>query len=387
MSKRVTTEEFIEKARAVHGDRYDYSAVHYVAAIKDVKIICLEHGEFSQRPANHLSGRGCRKCRGNAPLTHDEFITRATALHGDLYDYSGVNFSNVEDKILIRCPDHGVWHQRLFSHLKGFGCPKCGRENVAKKLGHDKERFESEARQAHGEKYDYTKVNYRNALTNVLIVCPKHREFAQKPANHVRGVGCPKCGDEGAAALRVLSTEDFISEAKAVHGEKYDYSKSVYKTMHDKVEILCRVHGSFWAQAANHIKGNQSGCPDCAESGFNPNMPSLLYYIAITIDDEQNLYKIGITNLSVEKRFPTADRARIRIVKLWHFDLGRKAADLEREILIEFEPYKYWGPKVLVGAGNDELFTDDVLNLDSGNDEGLTSDLPLFRRRQISLDL
>ena len=99
------------------------------------------------------------------------------------------------------------------------------------------------------------------------------------------------------------------------------------------------------------------------------------------------LYKIGITNLSVEKRFPTADRARIRIVKLWHFDLGRKAAELEREILTEFEPFKYRGPKVLVGAGNDELFTDDILNLDRGNDEDLTSDLPLFRRRQISLDL
>ena len=381
----VSTESFIAKARNIHGERYDYSRVDYVAAIKAVIIICPEHGEFSQRPANHLSGKGCRKCGGNAPLAHAEFIARATALHGDRYDYSGVKFSNVEDKIIIKCHEHGVWHQRLFSHLKGFGCPKCGRENVAKKLGHDKERFEIEAQQAHGEKYDYSKVQYINALTNVLIVCPKHGEFAQKPASHVRGVGCPKCGDESAAALRVRSTEDFIVEAKAVHGSKYDYSKCAYKTSSEKVEIYCFEHGSFWPMAHNHLRG--SGCPDCAESGFNPSMPGLLYYIAIATDDEQTLYKIGITNLSVEKRFPTADRARLRIVKLWHFDLGRKAADLEREILTEFEPFKYRGPKVLVGAGNEELFTKDVLKLDKDNEADLAADLPIFRRRQMSLDL
>ena len=387
MSKRVTTKEFIDKAQSLHGERYDYSKVNYIAAIQDVIIICPEHGEFYQKPANHLSGRGCRKCAGNAPLTFDEFIARANLIHGDIYDYSDVKFSNVEDKITIKCHEHGVWRQRLFSHLKGFGCPKCGRQITAKKLGHDEVRFQSEARQVHGEKYDYTKVNYKNALTKVIIICPKHGEFPQKPANHVRGVGCPKCGDESAAALRVLSTEDFISEAKAVHGQKYDYSKCVYKTMHDKVEIICQVHGSFWAQASNHVKGNQSGCPDCAESGFNPSLPGLLYYIAITTDDDQTLYKIGITNLSVEKRFPAADRARIRIVKSWHFGSGKKASDLEREILIEFEQFKYRGPKVLVGAGNEELFSEDVLNLDKGNEADLAADLPLFSRRQINFEL
>ena len=86
--------------------------------------------------------------------------------------------------------------------------------------------------------------------------------------------------------------------------------------MHYKVEIICPKHGSFWAQAASHVKGNQSGCPDCAVSGFNPNMPGTLYYIAVSADNRQTLYKIGITNLSVEKRFPVLDRAKIRIINL-----------------------------------------------------------------------
>ena len=195
-------------------------------------------------------------------------------------------------------------------------------------------------------------------------MCPIHGCFVQKPANHIRGVGCPRCGDESAAALRVRSTEDFIQEAKTVHGDKYDYSRCVYNTMHHKVEIVCPEHGSFWPLASNHVKGNQSGCPDCAESGFNPSLPGLLYYIAVETDDAQILYKIGITNLSIDQRFPAAGRKRIRVVRLWYFEMGGEAASREREILSEFERFKYKGPRVLVGAGNSELFSIDVLDID-----------------------
>ena len=387
MSKQVTTEDFIQNAQKVHGDRYDYSKVNYIRAIQPVTITCKQHGDFLQRPSNHLTGRGCRKCGGSAPVTYDEFIKRANAVHGDRYDYSEVSFSSVETKIAIRCREHGIFHQRLLSHLKGFNCPKCGRVSTAEKLGHDFSRFFDDARRTHGNKYDYSKVVYVNALSKVIIVCPKHGDFDQKPASHIRGIGCPRCGDESAAALRVRTTEDYIAEAKTVHGNKYDYSCCVYKTMHHKVEIICPDHGSFMVLASNHVKGNQSGCPDCAESGFNPSLPGLLYYIAVKTDNAQTLYKIGITNLSVHRRFPTVDRERIRVVRLWHFDVGADAASREREVLKEFERFKYNGPKVLVGAGDSELFTNDVLGLDNVAEPNLPDDLRIFEKKQVDFNL
>ena len=365
MSKKVTTEDFIRRAREVHGDKYDYSKTVYVAAIKDVTIICSTHGEFLQRPANHLSGRGCHECGGNKPLTVKKFIERANAKHGHRYDYSKVNFKNVEDKAVIICPEHGPFEQRVMTHLKGFNCPKCGRVSVAGKLGHSLARFLEDARNAHGNKYDYSEANYKNALSKVKIICPEHGAFFQKPANHVRGIACSKCSDLIAADKRRLSTEEFIARAREVHGDKYDYSQAEYVTSHGKVEIICPEHGSFFQSAANHTKGNKAGCPGCAVSGFDQTKPALLYYLAVVTDSDETLYKIGITNLTVQKRFPTVDLARIRVVKTWPYELGAEAAKREIAVLREFADDLYTGLDVLVGAGNTELFVRDILELDT----------------------
>ena len=367
LKRRLTTDDFIRKAKVVHGDRYDYSKVVYVAAIEDVTIICREHGEFKQRPANHNSGRGCRVCGGNKPLTLDEFIERANKIHDGRYDYSRVEFQNVESKVEIICPDHGSFHQRLFSHLKGFGCDRCGQIATGKSLAHSFDRFLDDARKAHGDKYDYSQVEYVNALSKVTIVCPNHGAFQQNPANHIRDVGCPRCGDESTAAKLTGTTEDFVREAREVHGDRYDYSRVEYKSSQEKVEIGCEEHGSFWQSPSNHKK--MVGCPDCAESGFNPSEPGMLYYVAVTTDDGDTRYKIGITNLSVKRRFPAADLARIRIVKTWRFAVGRVAAEREAEILYQYAGDRYYGPDILVGAGNTELFTHDVLGLDRQDDE------------------
>lgn len=219
MSKVVTTKDFIQRALKVHGDRYDYSKAVYVAAIKDVTIICPEHGEFRQRPSNHYIGHGCHECGGNKPLTLDRFIERANKKHKNLYDYSRVNFENVESKIEIICSKHGPFSQRLMTHLKGFGCNRCGWGDAAKKRSHTLERFLEDARRAHGDKYDYSQVDYVNALTNVTIICPDHGPFSQKPANHIREVGCARCFFESNAEKRRGTTEDFVIEAKQVHGD------------------------------------------------------------------------------------------------------------------------------------------------------------------------
>jgi len=133
------------------------------------------------------------------------------------------------------------------------------------------------------------------------------------------------------------------------------------------VEIICSEHGSFWQSPINHSRG--SGCPGCAVSGFDQTKPATLYYLALLTDDNETLYKIGITNLSVHKRFPNVDLERIRTLKIWQFDHGVDAAGEEIRILREFEDDQYIGPDVLVGAGNTELFVRDLLGLE--NEVGL----------------
>ena len=121
----LTKEEFIEKARQVHGDKYDYSKVEYKNTHSNICIICKEHGEFLQTPHNHLKGKGCPDCAGNIQLTTEEFIKRAQQIHGNRYDYSKVNYKNNHDKVCIICPNHGEFFQRPYEHLNGKGCRYC----------------------------------------------------------------------------------------------------------------------------------------------------------------------------------------------------------------------------------------------------------------------
>jgi hypothetical protein len=391
MSKHVTTADFVRHARDVHGNRYDYSKASYSAARKYITIICSEHGEFEQWPANHYIGHGCYECGGNKPLTFERFIERANRIHNSRYDYSRVTFRNVESKIEIICPVHRSFFQRLATHLKGLGCNSCGRVVTGKKLSHSRERFLEDARKAHGDRYDYSQVSYINALTKVTIICPDHGRFEQKPANHVRDVGCARCAFESTAALRTLTTQEFIEKAKKVHGDRYDYSKVEYKSSHEKVEIGCSEHGSFWQSPANHAREYKTGCPGCAESGFDQTKPGILYYVAVMKDDGGTLYKIGITNLSVQRRFLNLDLDRMRIVKIWNFPIGRSAAEREAEILSQFTWDRYLGPEILVSAGNTELFTRDVLGLDNVNPEhrqsAVDADANLINRpRQLGFD-
>lgn len=189
MPKRFTKEEFIEQAKAVHGDKYDYSQVKYINTVTKVCIICPEHGEFWQRPADHLKGCGCQRCYGNNRLDNKSFIEKAKKVHGNKYDYSKVNITgNNKTKITIVCPKHGEFKQRINDHLSGYGCPHCG-NNFRKTT----EQFIEEARKVHGDKYDYSKVEYKSAHEKVCIICPEHGEFMQQPSNHLHGANCPYC--------------------------------------------------------------------------------------------------------------------------------------------------------------------------------------------------
>ena len=211
--KKLTTNEFIEKSRKVHGDKYDYSKVNYVNAKTKVCIICPIHGEFWQTPDLHLQGSGCSLCGGKIQLSEDEFIRRANLVHNNKYDYSKVNYINYHTKICIICPIHGEFWQEPANHLCGKGCRKCSRNSYNYKT----DEWILLAKQVHGNKYDYSKVSYKNSSTKVCIICPKHGEFLQEPNNHLIGQGCPKCKE----SKLEYNTKKILEENKI----EYEYQK------------------------------------------------------------------------------------------------------------------------------------------------------------------
>lgn len=129
--KKLTTHDFVERARAFHGDKYDYSETEYTHSKGKVIIICPIHGRFEQRASAHLDGQGCPVCSIEKSRTKEEdFILRVTKTHGDKYDYSKVEYKNAQTKVCIICPTHGEFWQTPSSHLNGIGCPVCGHKRT-----------------------------------------------------------------------------------------------------------------------------------------------------------------------------------------------------------------------------------------------------------------
>ena len=196
-------------------------------------------------------------------LTTDEFIKKSREVHGDKYDYSKANYLNSHTKICIICPKHGKFWKEASSHLKGQGCPKCSYENVSLNMMSSTDEFIKKAKKIHGDKYDYSKVEYINNHTKICIICPKHGKFWQQPNNHLSGSGCYKCATEKVGDMRRMPLEEFISKAIKIHGDKYDYSKVEYVTAKEKVCIICPEHGEFWQKPIDHLRGCE--CQKCSQ--------------------------------------------------------------------------------------------------------------------------
>lgn len=258
--RKKTLEQFIEEANNIHNNKYDYSLVKYINSSTNVKIICPIHGEFEQKPIKHINVKqGCKKCstikvHDKQRNTLDDFIKRSKEKHGDKYDYSKVDYVSISKKVKIICPIHGEFEQTPHNHMSGKGCKYCGGTTKM-----DTKLFIIKAKEVHGDKYDYSKVDYELSRKPIKIICPKHGEFEQTPNNHLsKGQGCPKC------LGKIIDTETFINKAKEIHGDKYDYSKVEYSGQFDEIKIICPEHGEINVTPNYHING--FGCKSCASS-------------------------------------------------------------------------------------------------------------------------
>ena len=202
--KRSNRDEFILRAKEIHGDEYDYSKVEYKSSMDKVTIICKKHGEFEMTPMCHLLGQKCPKCQGRN-LNTEDIIELFREKHGNKYDYSKVVYEKMHKKVIITCPKHGDFPQTPSKHLIGRGCPKCAVEKRSQAQFLTNEEFIEKSRKIHGDKYVYDKVDYKGAHVPVTIICPTHGEFTQIPNDHLCGHGCPSCGNNISLAETEIS--------------------------------------------------------------------------------------------------------------------------------------------------------------------------------------
>jgi uncharacterized C2H2 Zn-finger protein len=412
----------VETFREVHGDKYDYSKVEYVKGISKVIIICPEHGEFLQSPAKHKTGRGCFKCITRNKRTSVEAVSKLIDVHGELYDYSKLEYISSRDKVTVICTNHGEFTPTYSNHLKGAGCPRCkgfdlrnedhiahfrgihgykydysktvytGHENMMtitcpkhgdfeqkggahrhgkgcnKCNGHGLSNHEriAEFISVHGDLYDYSKVEYKNANAKVVAICLAHGEFKVSPANLKRGKGCPRC-------VGMYKThEEVLNSFREAHGDKYDYSKVKYKKAHEKVIITCPEHGEFKQSTTLHRIG--SGCSECAKAqrvGLysidniteeQSQSPSGVYSMLLTSDKGEQWIKIGITKNLELRRKAIVRESNYKVAVLYYQSMQLiDAWDTEQaahDLLSEYSdiPCTYF-------AGQTECFTTEVLDI------------------------
>ena len=259
-----TTSDFIKEAKAIHGNKYNYSQVNYKNQITAVIIICKKHGEFLQKPIHHTRGSGCTKCyRERNKYSFKTFVSKAKEVHGEKYKYPDQKIVKgiSKTKVLIRCLKHGEFKQLGTEHLSGKGCYQCGLETISEKGRLKPKMFLERARKTHGERYDYSLTNFQGVDKKVKIICKEHGVFEQAPYNHMNGQNCPRCGEIQAGISGRMTFRDFIIKAKKVHHNRYSYDKESYIMASEKLKIKCPDHGIFLINGDSHLSGK--GCYYC----------------------------------------------------------------------------------------------------------------------------
>ena len=199
MGRRKTTEQFIAEARAIHGDKYDYSNTKYEGSKVKLTITCRKHGDFQQWPEGHLHGNGCPKCKFEKQgverkLSTEEFIKRSKEIHGDRYDYSKSIYTGWYNKVEIICKEHGSFLQNAGDHLCAEGCQVCGEKTKIVNKITPKSEILKRFKEINQDKYEYDLTDYNGCSSKIKIYCNTHNIwFAQTVQSHLVGSGCPKC--------------------------------------------------------------------------------------------------------------------------------------------------------------------------------------------------
>ena len=298
MTRRCTTEEFIDKANLVHCNKYTYDLVEYKGNKVKVTITCPIHGNFLQAPSDHLSGKGCMECSGKKRKTTNEFIEAARSVHGDFYDYSKVEYKNGHSKVCIICPEHGEFMQTPNSHISGNqGCSECGklRSSESRKLSHIQ--YMEKVIERYGDSYDYTRLVYSGSEKDITIGCTKHGYFVRKAKLFLYGHTCTLCGYDSISESRKLTNEQFIDRCKDIYGNSLIFEHTEYVGISSLVSFTCPIHGNRKAKASALLY-DKSGCTLCSDHGGYKRDKVGYFYINYIFhkNPENNCIKFGVTN-------------------------------------------------------------------------------------------
>lgn len=272
------------------------------------------------------------------------------------YDCSRVNYVSRKQPIEIGCPKHG-WFTK--GHSKTYECQKCSLERRTKDQTHSKEDFIRKSIELHGDKYDYSFVEYETARIPVKIRCKLHDHiFEQAPYVHHACKGCPLCRNDKLANDHRADKEHFIKRSIETHGSKYTYEKVEYRNAKTKVIVTCPKHGDFPTYPDNHWLG--AGCPDCSCAGFSKNIPAYLY-----VFNHENITKIGISREQVNKRLKVliAETGKqFKKVKVYKNNSGLLINDTETQLLEKLRGM-YKQPVEKFGGYSECFYDVDIPNL------------------------
>lgn len=248
-------------------------------------------------------------------LTQEEFITKATKVHGNAYDYSLSKYKNANSKIKIKCNNCGnIFMQKAQSHLSGHNC-KCYMISTTKS-------FIAKAVKTHGNKYDYSLVDYKGIYVPIVISCKKcGKNFKQLPLYHLEG--CNKCCYQKNPNM-LKTKEVFIKDAILIHKDNYDYTDIIYKGGRVKIKIWCRnCKEYFWQCPNDHLTGY--GCNICHTHAdkevnkiyqplYKTYFSKLNKYQPVHVVIKNNLELLGVECFYCKKVFvPTSVSVRTRL--------------------------------------------------------------------------
>jgi len=288
--------------------------------------------------------------------TTEQFITEATAKHGDLYSYEYSKYTKALDKVEIHCNtcNNAFW-QKASNHLTGQGCPTC--------KGNGKRLTVLELQAAlddlYGETCTFDLSTYKSQQSYISLICNRcDRHYTKKVEKLLkRNQACTSCNRKAAGYKNRVTQNQFEARANKAHGDKFDYSKTVYITMHTPITIICNGCSQEFQQTPhNHLKG--SGCPDCsrADQGWGSSRfrgkPTIFYVVSLG----NSSYKVGITTRSVTSRY-SGESVNIKILYQTTFLDGLDAWNLEKLVLQRLSTAKYSGPSLLTRTGTKEILT------------------------------
>lgn len=251
----------------------------YKSAKEKVNLKCLEcRHEWTTSYLGVLNTKhGCPKCgckKANLSKSKEKFLKELPN------DFELIDYKNYKD-VTVKCKKCGHVRHTTGDNIKRFGCKPCKMKPIIEAQAHTTEDFIKMARDIHGDKYDYSKVNYSNGKEKVTIICPEHGEFKQAPIKHVYAQhGCPKCAGFG------VTKEEFIKRSKEVHGDFYDYSKVKFINTQIPVTLICPKHGDFLIEPSKHYNAG-CGCKQCFESSGEKLVNSILTILKIPFEREK----------------------------------------------------------------------------------------------------